>query len=924
MYSLVVVNGGLYMAIGRGDYFSNNINNNFNGIYFIASGPAQAALLNYGVRCETNLSNWPFLYCNNTNDFWIFGNFTRNQYTWASVQYNGTAASSYTSIFMSELNNQTPSYTTSYPNTSLPISEYSSTYYNKTVTPPSLVAINSSPYTLVSTAYNSANYLPFIILTPVIVWNPATTYYPAALTSKQLNAQAYQVDGVTPLSGSFVYSPPANTFVTLGINSLSTTFTPTSNSYAVTSANVSLNVTNPLYTNIFNQSDLISFLNSTYYLKGTLYNNITINPATWTFPTNSLGSGRVLEGAGKTITIQPLTTNVSWNGLLDLQGGVVQNMSIFVDNSQGGSLSLGASTSILSGTTSSGLVNCIYLYGTIPINNTNCGGLVGASSSCTIQTSQVGNNVSIVSVTGNFAGAISGNAYTGSMDNIVVYGTVSGNNAGIICGGNANGATINNARVNGTLSGINTGGFYGGSTGNCTVSNSYSLVTLNNSLAGTCVGTMASSSNLFVKNYFYLGTISNASAGTIGYFPSSSVMHLFNVATQNGGNYLTSGSTGFSNSINLQYFGNNTSFTGLSSGTIYAYAFDSTNSILYIGGNFTSIGGVSCNYICSWNGTSITSLSSGLNGIVYSLLFVGGVLYVGGDFTTAGGSTANDIATWNGSSWGTLGTGMNGVVYALNNIGSTIYAGGSFTTAGGTSANYLASWDGSSWSSVSSSSLNNTVYTISTSGLNIYVGGDFTTVGATTVNYIALYDGSNWSAIGSGANVGTSGRVNSIIYYGGSLYVGGNFTYAAGSSVTVNNIALWNGSNWSALPGGAAGTNGIVNSMSLNGTLLYLGGAFTTSSTLNTNYFSVWDITTSKWSSCSYYLNNSVQSVFYNSNIIYLGGTFTALCTTTGLTSNVISGLNGMAQINILNNITTYTSSYSNTLPPISNFDDYP
>ncbi len=791
------------------------------------------------------------------------------------------------------------------------------------MTPPSLVAINSSPYTVLSTSYNSLNYLPFIILTPVIVWNPATTYYPAALTSKQLNAQAYQVDGVTPLSGSFVYTPPANTFVTLGINVLSTAFTPTSNTYANTTANVNLNVTQPLYTYIFNQNDLISFLNSTYYVKGTLYSNITINPATWTFPTNSLGSGRVLEGAGKTITIQPLTTNVSWSGLLDLQGGAVQNMTINVDNSQGGSLSLSASTSILTGTTSSGLVNCVFLRGTISINNTNCGGLVGASSSCTIQTSQVGINSSPLTITGNFAGGIAGNAFTGSMDNLVAYGTVSGNNAGVVCGGNASGVTINNGRVNGTLSGINNGGFYGGNTGNCTVSNSYSLVTLNNSLAGACVGTMASSSNLYVKNYYYLGTISNSSAGTIGYFPSSSVMHLFNVATQNGGNYLTSGSTGFSNSINVQYFGNNTSFSGISSGTVNAYAFDSTNSILYIGGNFTSVGGVSCNYICSWNGSSISALSSGVNGVVYSLLFVSGVLYVGGDFTTAGGSTANDIATWNGSSWSTLGTGMNGIIYALSNIGSTIYAGGSFTTAGGTTANYLAQWDGSSWSSVSASSLNNTVYTIVTNGLNVYVGGDFTSVGVTTVNYIALYDGSSWSALGSGANVGTSGSVKSIVYYLGNLYVGGSFTYAGGASVTVNNIALWNGSAWSALPGGAAGTNGAINSMSLNGTLLYIGGGFTTSSVLSTNYFSVWDIGTSKWSTCSYYLNNSVQTVFYNSNIIYLGGSFTALCTTTGLTTNVISSLNRMAQINIQNNITTYTSSYLNTLPPISNFDSY-
>ena len=44
---------------------------------------------------------------------------------------------------------------------------------------------------------------------------------------------------------------------------------------------------------------------------------------------------------------------------------------------------------------------------------------------------------------------------------------------------------------------------------------------------------------------------------------------------------------------------------------------------------------------------------------------VGGV-YVGGQFTTAGGVAASRIARWDGSSWSALGTGMdNQAVYAL-------------------------------------------------------------------------------------------------------------------------------------------------------------------------------------------------------------------------------------------------------------------
>ena len=80
-------------------------------------------------------------------------------------------------------------------------------------------------------------------------------------------------------------------------------------------------------------------------------------------------------------------------------------------------------------------------------------------------------------------------------------------------------------------------------------------------------------------------------------------------------------------------------------------------------------------------------------------------LYAGGDFTTAGGVTANYIAKWDGSAWSALGSGMSATmrcVYALAVSGTDLYAGGDFTTAGGVPANHIAKWDGSAWSALGS------------------------------------------------------------------------------------------------------------------------------------------------------------------------------------------------------------------------------
>jgi hypothetical protein len=91
------------------------------------------------------------------------------------------------------------------------------------------------------------------------------------------------------------------------------------------------------------------------------------------------------------------------------------------------------------------------------------------------------------------------------------------------------------------------------------------------------------------------------------------------------------------------------------------YALAVIGSDLYVGGGFTTATGVTVNYVTRWNGTAFHPLqvgssvglkSTATSGVgVHSLAVNGSELYIGGFFTSAGGMVANNIARWNGTNF---------------------------------------------------------------------------------------------------------------------------------------------------------------------------------------------------------------------------------------------------------------------------------
>ncbi|MEL6851015.1 MAG: T9SS type A sorting domain-containing protein, partial [Bacteroidota bacterium] len=239
-----------------------------------------------------------------------------------------------------------------------------------------------------------------------------------------------------------------------------------------------------------------------------------------------------------------------------------------------------------------------------------------------------------------------------------------------------------------------------------------------------------------------------------------------------------------------------------------------------------------------------SALGSGLSGQPCQALTVdaGGTVYAGGAFSSAGGAPNTQyIAKWNGSSWSSVGTGINNICYALEADGTgNVYAGGAFTNAGGNTAKYIARWDGSNWFSLGTG-LGGACRGIGVDGSGqVFAGGNFTGAGGITANHIAKWDGSNWSALGNGL----SGSCEEV-----AVDANGN-VYAVGSNVAIpgvagQGLAVWNGSIWQG-PCGGINTSSISNpnnsSLFIQAVLvfnseLFVGGIF--SSAFNQSAFNI-------------------------------------------------------------------------------------
>jgi hypothetical protein len=264
---------------------------------------------------------------------------------------------------------------------------------------------------------------------------------------------------------------------------------------------------------------------------------------------------------------------------------------------------------------------------------------------------------------------------------------------------------------------------------------------------------------------------------------------------------------------------------------------DDDETLLFVAGQFSSIGGLSAKSIAVWDGLAWSALGGGVEGEIFALKYhkFGSKekLYVAGDFHLPGQPSKQNVAEYDllTGTWKGLQTGdMQGVVYTLHNQYGTLFIGGDFQKVDGKTSQNLAVYRDfyEEWNQSSHDigfQTDGPVYDIKLVNNYLLVGGGFQQVYCheemlwTDAPHLVYYDwAGNWLTL-----THSLPPVRSLAYFQGNIFVGHQFE---SSPIGETGISILKAGLWFETPCYTSGDNTIHGFMELNDNTLTAYGGF--------------------------------------------------------------------------------------------------
>ncbi|MGE4070327.1 MAG: hypothetical protein AB7E72_04065 [Lysobacterales bacterium] len=313
--------------------------------------------------------------------------------------------------------------------------------------------------------------------------------------------------------------------------------------------------------------------------------------------------------------------------------------------------------------------------------------------------------------------------------------------------------------------------------------------------------------------------------------------------------------------------------------TIEAIVLNDAGTTLYYGGSSLKAYDLTTQQVLlSWNPAP--------NGRVLAMQISGSTVYVGGDFTTIGGQSRPNLAAVNANTGTASGwnPSPNGRIGALLLRGNTLYAGGAFTLMGAAErrgyaeVNILDASVGANNPRLNApiqfSTVVPTVDTIAYDDGRLMLGGGFNGSGAVSRRNIAALNANTGAA--TDWTPDADNTVDGLLLDGNTLYARGLFSSIGGqtrSRLAALDVTL-NTNNATAF---VADLNASARDMARAGTTLYVVGFFTSASGEPRSYIAAFDAVTGSLSTWNPGADRPVYAIDIVDDFIYLGGDFTQI-----------------------------------------------